>query len=104
MRLARVKPDLLGRIIDLFLACAPERVETLQAAHRHGDAGAVERAAHALRSSAGNFGAARLVELTNRIEGYATSGDTTPRADLIAAAVREVERLRDRLEQLRREV
>ena len=102
-RLERVRPDLVRRVIDLFLDSTPERVDILRVAQQRGDVRAVERAAHALRSSAANFGATRLVELTGRIERHAESDDATPLADLIVAAVQEVERLQGRLEELRRE-
>lgn len=64
-------PEFLVKLIDVFLKNVPERIGAARAGERAGDLEAVEQAAHALKSSAGNLGAARLRDLAARIEDLA---------------------------------
>ena len=52
--------DFLRQMIELYLQHGPERIRALNAGVTNNDAREVERAAHALKSSAGNLGATRL--------------------------------------------
>jgi HPt (histidine-containing phosphotransfer) domain-containing protein len=58
--------------IASFLADAPARIEAMRSAHA---ASGVAAAAHALKGAAANIGAARVQELTQRIEALAREGD-----------------------------
>jgi HPt (histidine-containing phosphotransfer) domain-containing protein len=67
--------NLVGRMIDAYLENTPLRLEDARNGWRIRDLGAVERAAHSLKSSSANFGAVQLVELTSQIERLAAVGD-----------------------------
>lgn len=62
---------LLGKMIDILLTNAPQRLEAARAGEKQGDLKAVERAVHSLKSSAGNMGAMQMMELAGRIEELA---------------------------------
>jgi CheY-like chemotaxis protein len=72
--LAPFDPDgtMVAGAIASFLADAPARVEIIRSAHA---APGVAAAAHALKGAAANIGAARVQELTQRIESLAREGD-----------------------------
>jgi HPt (histidine-containing phosphotransfer) domain-containing protein len=66
---------LLRQMINLYLEHGPGRVQAIAdgvAASR--DAAAIERAAHTLKSSAGNLGALRLQHTAEALEAVAASG------------------------------
>jgi two-component system sensor histidine kinase/response regulator len=53
--------DLLQELIGVFLEDAPQRIEAVRRALADRDAEALYRAGHALKGSAGNFGAPNVV-------------------------------------------
>jgi HPt (histidine-containing phosphotransfer) domain-containing protein len=55
----------------LFFQYAPQRLAAARAASQAGDLQAVEKAVHALKSSAGQIGARRVEELATQIEKLA---------------------------------
>ncbi|WP_291994557.1 response regulator [Candidatus Accumulibacter sp. ACC003] len=59
---------LVEKIIAAYLADAPARFAQLQAAAEAGDAAALRRAAHALKSSSANVGAEKLAALCKELE------------------------------------
>jgi two-component system, sensor histidine kinase and response regulator len=63
--------ELLLELIDVFLEDAPQRTEGVRGALADRNADAVYRAAHALKGSAGNFGAPEVVSRATRIEALA---------------------------------
>ena len=58
----------IRKMIDLFLDEAPERLTAARSGEQAGDLVAVAAAAHALKSSAQNFGASRLSNIAEKIE------------------------------------
>jgi HPt (histidine-containing phosphotransfer) domain-containing protein len=66
--------ELVRGMLELFLAQAPERIRALEAAAAAGDASQVEKAAHSLKSSAGNLGALRLQNAAALLELAAGGG------------------------------
>lgn len=75
-RLRRLGGDtLLYKMRDLFLEHATQRLEAIQQGRRAGDLTAISRAAHSLKSSAGNLGAGELMDAAGRLEGLADAGD-----------------------------
>ncbi len=78
-RLARFRqlggPQLVVELIDLFLETVPERLEDARAGAGGGDLAAVARSMHALKSSAGNLGAAALQRIAVEIESFALNRD-----------------------------
>jgi HPt (histidine-containing phosphotransfer) domain-containing protein len=79
------------RMVQLFLETAPERLEAAAVGAAGGDLDGVERAAHSLRSSAGNIGAAAVAYLTGALETAAARGDAPEVQSLLGS-------LRDALE------
>jgi HPt (histidine-containing phosphotransfer) domain-containing protein len=66
--------DLAGTLAAMFLDLAPRRLEAARAGLASGDADAVRRAAHSLKSSAGNVGAFAVLEAADRLEAAAEKG------------------------------
>jgi HPt (histidine-containing phosphotransfer) domain-containing protein len=85
---------LVERLIAAALDNAAKRVASAREALAAGDLEALGRAAHSLKSSAANLGAARLVELAREIEERsARAGGAGNLADLVgelSAALDEV--------------
>jgi HPt (histidine-containing phosphotransfer) domain-containing protein len=61
----------LGDMIELFFQYAPQRLAAARAGAQAGDLGAVEKAVHPLKSSAGQIGALRVQDLAMQIEKLA---------------------------------
>jgi HPt (histidine-containing phosphotransfer) domain-containing protein len=62
-------PAFVIKMIDLFLGEIPERLSAARRGEQAGDLHAVGEAAHAIRSSAHNFGGDNLAFLAQKIEG-----------------------------------
>ncbi|HZI38445.1 MAG TPA: response regulator, partial [Acidimicrobiia bacterium] len=82
--------ELLAELVDLFVADSPGLVLALQAAVDAGDAEALERAAHTLKGSAGNFGPSRLAELALELQSLGRTGDMGPAAAVLAELENEL--------------
>ena len=67
--------SLLAELIDILAKSAPRQLESIRTAVRCGDTAATARAAHALKSAVGNFGAHTLLEETAQLEAAARRGD-----------------------------
>jgi HPt (histidine-containing phosphotransfer) domain-containing protein len=65
---------LLRQMIGLYLEHGPGRVQAIADGVADRDAAAIERAAHTLKSSAGNLGALRLQHAAEALEAVAASG------------------------------
>jgi two-component system sensor histidine kinase/response regulator len=104
LRALRTSPDdpIVSEIIDLFLEDAPPRINDMRRAFEAGDALRMARAAHALKSSCGNMGAARMTELCDELELLGRSGVTHGAAEKIAEASSELDKVRVALEAERR--
>jgi two-component system sensor histidine kinase/response regulator len=90
--LERVEGDteLLQEIVALFLEDSPRVLEEVRAAVAAGDAVALKRAAHTLKGSASNFGAAAVVATALELEAMGRTGDLTaagPARDRLEAAL-----------------
>ncbi|MGE3276426.1 MAG: Hpt domain-containing protein [Vicinamibacterales bacterium] len=68
------EPDVVIEVLQLFLDDAPARVDTITAAALAGDAVTLARAAHGLKGSAANIGAARLRATCRAIEEAGREG------------------------------
>lgn len=80
---------LLGEMIALFLATAPERISASRIGVEQGDPQAVELALHALKSSAAQLGAMRMQRLSADGERVARSGVLGGMAELVLELDRE---------------
>lgn len=61
-------PNFLRELIDLFLEDFPARVAEIEQALAAKDAVLLTRAAHTIKGSSGNFGAARLARVAREME------------------------------------
>jgi len=68
------KPDLLGRIVDLFASDSPVSISAIVAAAETGDLDSMRVAAHSMKSSSAYLGASRLSEQCRNIEQAAREG------------------------------
>jgi len=94
-------PELLVEVIDLFLEDGQQLLTTIQEALARGDADGVRRGAHALKGSAGNFGASTLVAVAHQIEMNALAGSLGSLADRLPTLETELTALSAELVDLR---
>ena len=80
------KPSFIRELVDLFLASTPVKMDRIRRALAAGDAEAVVQAAHALRSSCGMLGAARMAGAFACMEDAAAGGDLAGVASAFKAA------------------
>jgi two-component system sensor histidine kinase/response regulator len=69
--------ELLRELARIFLDDCPARLSAIQAAVERSDAAALFEAAHGLRGSVANFGAAPAVEAALKLELMGKAGDLT---------------------------
>jgi two-component system, sensor histidine kinase and response regulator len=81
-------PELLARMVDLYVQDGPQRIATIRDAMARGDGRAAARAAHAFKSACANVGAAALTELCKRLESHCRGGATAG-AEALADAVED---------------
>jgi HPt (histidine-containing phosphotransfer) domain-containing protein len=89
--------ELLEEVALLFLESSPSQLERIEQAVRARDAEALERAAHTLKGSLGNFAAEAAFETALRLEKMGRSGDLTGAEGALQQLVIELERLRPAL-------
>jgi PAS domain S-box-containing protein len=70
-------PDLLQKVIGLYLENTPKLLETLHKAGKRNEVSLLCSAAHTLKSSSANIGALRLAELCKTLEEEARQGTVT---------------------------
>ncbi len=89
--------DIIPRLIEIFLETAPLDIEKAVAAVRSSQATDLEEAAHKLKGSCGNLGAARLRDLCQQLEKLGRDGSLQDAPELLAAAEEEFARVRTEL-------
>jgi PAS domain S-box-containing protein len=94
------EPEFLVEVVEAFLSDTPPRIETIKATLASGDGDGLGRAAHSLKGSSGNFGAARLQALCADIERLGRAGQLTGLAPLVERLVAEYALVADRLVEL----
>ncbi|MCM2564789.1 hybrid sensor histidine kinase/response regulator [Janthinobacterium kumbetense] len=87
------RPDVLGRIIDLFYSDAPRLLGQLEVAAEASDAAALQLAAHTLKSSCANVGALGLSATCREIEQYARGNDVGSALNHIRGIQQELDRV-----------
>jgi HPt (histidine-containing phosphotransfer) domain-containing protein len=92
-------PAALIDLIETFLQDTTGRLEALRQAVIVDDATALERAAHALKSSSANLGALAMADLCRELQGLGRAGSTAGSPALVAQLVDEFERVRQALTQ-----
>ncbi|MDB5106914.1 MAG: Multi-sensor hybrid histidine kinase [Fibrobacteres bacterium] len=75
LQVEEIKAGLAGRLLEAFLGHAPGRYQAYREGLRIGDWKAVEDAAHSLKSSAGQLGAERLLDVCASLEAKAEAAD-----------------------------
>jgi signal transduction histidine kinase/DNA-binding response OmpR family regulator len=91
-------PELFLQLVGLFLEDTPRRMRDLVRALESQDADKLERAAHALKSSAANLGATSLSDLFKGIEAAGRAQDLPQAQPLVQQSEREFERVRAALQ------
>jgi two-component system sensor histidine kinase/response regulator len=81
----------LSELIDLFIESAPKSITHMRLADEQSNSADLSRAAHTLKGSCSNFGAARLRELCAQIENAGYDGNMEGIGDLIALTERELQ-------------
>jgi signal transduction histidine kinase/CheY-like chemotaxis protein/HPt (histidine-containing phosphotransfer) domain-containing protein len=82
-------PDLLVRVVDLYVSSSNALIDTMLAASRSEDAATVAHAAHALKSSSANVGALAFAELCSELETAANGGHAERALGLVKKLVAE---------------
>ncbi|MDH5355894.1 MAG: response regulator, partial [Gammaproteobacteria bacterium] len=77
--------DVIGKTIDMYLEQSPESAKTIRRAWTDGDLETLWQAAHSLKSSSANLGAAEFSRLCAELEEHGRQGNRDPISDLIAA-------------------
>jgi HPt (histidine-containing phosphotransfer) domain-containing protein len=86
-------PEFLAELIDTFLTDGVDLLATLDAALAAGDAVALRRAAHSLKSNGATFGATALSALAQRLEELGKATELAGAGTLIAQARQEFGRV-----------
>ena len=69
------KPDILGKIINMYLEKTPSLISDIEDGIAANDAAKVKMAAHTLKSSSAYLGATTLADLCNKLEYKAANDD-----------------------------
>jgi len=85
LALSRVGGDeeLLKEIAQIFLDECPDALSAIRMAAETGDAAKLERAAHSLKGSIGNFGAKAAYDAAYRLETMGRSGELGNTSDAL---------------------
>jgi len=97
-------PELQGKMIDLFLTHAVERMDQIREGLSGEESGKAETGAHTLKSSAGNVGAQRVQTLAQEAEHLAESGDLDGVRALLPSLEKEFQAACEALKTLRQGV
>jgi CheY-like chemotaxis protein/HPt (histidine-containing phosphotransfer) domain-containing protein len=87
------RPDVLGRIIDMFNSDAPRLLGEMKVAAAANNTEAVRLAAHTLKSTCTNVGAVALSATCREIEQYARANDVDGALTRISAIQDELDRV-----------
>jgi HPt (histidine-containing phosphotransfer) domain-containing protein len=78
-------PDLLHKVLHLYLGYTPELLNTMRDAVAHSDALALQQAAHSLKSSSANVGALQLAAFSKEMEALGKAQSMTKAVPLLAS-------------------
>ncbi len=91
--------ELFREIVQLFLRESPETMAKIHGAIREENAMELDRAAHTLKGSAGNFGARPVFETALKLEMMGKSGDLAGGIETYSVLSLEMDRLKLALEE-----
>ena len=77
------KPNILGKIIKLYLKSSPGLITIVRESVKQGDGSALCEAAHGLKSSSANLGAIQLAAVCKELEDMGRDGDTDAAKELM---------------------
>lgn len=83
------EPDFIGELVEALVIEAPDLLGRMERALATGDAVMLRRAAHSLKSAAGNLGARRLRDMSEALELMGSSGDVGGAETLVVRARHE---------------
>jgi HPt (histidine-containing phosphotransfer) domain-containing protein len=86
-------PEFLAELIDTYLSDAVEQFAAMDAAFAAGDAAALRRAAHSLKSNSATFGATALTALARQLEELGKAAELDAAGTLLAEARQEFARV-----------
>jgi len=92
------EPDILVRLIDLYLTSARENCTALREAVTRCDASALEHAAHTLKGGSASMGAHVLTDLCERLQQLGQQGALGDAGAIVDDVERELKRVVDALE------
>jgi signal transduction histidine kinase/CheY-like chemotaxis protein len=78
-------PNLLSKVLHLYLNHAPQLLNTIRHAVAHSDALALQQAAHSLKSSSANVGAMQLAAFSKEMEALGKAQQVPQAVSLLAA-------------------
>ncbi len=90
--------ELVRELAEMFFSETPKRIRLLQEGISQGNADTVTRAAHALKGSSSNIGAARVATSCGQLEEQARRGKLAGASDLVRAIEAELPHFRAALE------
>jgi two-component system sensor histidine kinase/response regulator len=96
--------ELLKEIIDLFLTDYPVLVSKIKEALQQGDPRLLEKAAHTLKGSVGNFGAQSAVQAALNLENMGRTGQMAEAPQYLVTLEEDLRRLREGLVDLAKEI
>ena len=94
-------PNFLRELVDMFLQDVPERVAEIEQALAKQDAVLLTRAAHTIKGSCSNFGAAGLVKISLAMEHQGKAADFAGAAATLPALKAEFALVAEALKQFR---
>lgn len=98
-KLRRLGGDEFARqMIDIFLDFVPNKLAEARKAKEEANLKGLEKAVHAVKSSAGNLGAARFRDLASRIESLARETSSEAAWALLPELLDEFQRVKSALE------
>ena len=86
-------PDLLGRVLNLYLIESPKLLVKMRQASKDDNALEIGRSSHSLKSSSGNVGALELTRLCGDIHAAARASDVTLARQILVKIEVEFERV-----------
>lgn len=95
------KPDLVGRVLDIYLARTPEAIATMRLAMETDDATALREEAHSLKSSSAYVGAYSLSQCCARIEQATGEGRLHELQNLVDEIERDYVQVMEELQLVR---
>jgi HPt (histidine-containing phosphotransfer) domain-containing protein len=95
--------DFLAELLQTYFDDSPQQIAAMRAAVAAGDAEALRRAAHSLKSNSANFGALALSAKCKELEMVGKAGTVDGAADKIAVVAADYEQVRAALEAMQRD-